>query len=253
MQFINKMKKIECVGSVPKKEKVFLSVLRLLCLGLVLSYSLHAYAEPEDINVEQLQKNALQMLKQLPDGVSGKAHQQVQQLFDYYGNLNENSRLSSETVSERETTGRQQNLSPQRSGLEREGLDDADVASSALQDRQWSYSPEASRDPFALTPRLMRSKRSAAGRKPAQTEYSFTRLTTDIKLPKLSLRGLIIKSENDKAAVLEVGSLGTYIVREGDTVSIPDGGFNNVIKVTRIDRLSLLIEVGKLGEVIVVR
>jgi len=112
------------------------------------------------------------------------------------------------------------------------------------------------RDPFALTNQLVRQdlkRGEASGNQMSNRNYNFTRLSSSVEVPKLTLRGLILKSEHEKAAILEVEGLGTYVVREGDTVSIPSGGMNNVIKVTQIDRLSLLIEVGKLGEVIVVR
>jgi len=44
-----------------------------------------------------------------------------------------------------------------------------------------------------------------------------------------------------------------FLVREGDTISLQKNGKNNVLKVKKITKLSALVEVGTLGQVIVVR
>ncbi len=220
----------------------------LILLPLLLSSKVSA-----ESSVDEIQKEALELLKSLPGSQSGNAERQVQKVFDHYGSLTRDSALPGSA----EITPK---IAP--SPVKHKPKSQPSSISMAMNGSSYRNLPADAypedRDPFALTHRLVKQKpiendaRRGAGESNTRS-YSFTRLNTGIDVPKLSLRGLVRKSAQDKAAILEVEGLGTYVVREGDTITIPSGGFNNVIKVTQIDRLSLLIEVGKLGEVIVVR
>lgn len=69
------------------------------------------------------------------------------------------------------------------------------------------------------------------------------------KTPTMTLKGLV----NKNLALLEIQGVGTYMVRQGDSLSFNKGGENLVIKIEKIDSLSLNVKVGTLQEVIVVR
>ncbi|MET0089851.1 MAG: hypothetical protein ABW068_07485 [Candidatus Thiodiazotropha sp.] len=103
------------------------------------------------------------------------------------------------------------------------------------------------RDPFAMTEALIR-KSGTPGK-----ELEFSPVNLKVRIPKLSLKGVVNKGEGEMAALLDMAGYGTYVVREGDTLSLPDQGENSVIKIQRIDRLSLVVQVGLIGQVIVVR
>lgn len=219
-------------------------------ISLLGAVPLNALAET---NLEKVQNQALQALDK-----NGQAKEDLQKVFDHY------DRISTESAVPKQANPVVKNgAKPQKNtpiNVPKEATRVSSISRpTAVPTRLASLPKDAypeDRDPFALTNRLIRQDTSPK-QKNVNTEqdraYSFTRLKTGVKVPKLTLRGLILKSKKEKAAVLEVEGMGTYVVREGDTISIPDGGFNNVIKVTQIDRLSLLIEVGKLGEVIIVR
>jgi hypothetical protein len=67
--------------------------------------------------------------------------------------------------------------------------------------------------------------------------------------PALALKGIV----NEGLALLEVQGSGVYLVRKGDTLSLNRQGQNLVIKIEKIDRLSLMVKMGTLAEIIVVR
>ncbi|GAB6071118.1 hypothetical protein JCM30760_22150 [Thiomicrorhabdus hydrogeniphila] len=235
----------------------FIKISRLWIILLLLITSALVYGQEvteSESKIKELQDNAIDMLNKLPSqSGSQKAKNQVQDLFDYYDN----------TVSKALPGGRNVKTNQTAKKI----IDKTDVVEKPKLEAQFyetnyaktSYRKSPSRgyrDPFALTNQLVRhdlKRGEPSGNQISNRNYNFTRLSASVEVPKLTLRGLILKSEHEKAAILEVEGLGTYVVREGDTVSIPSGGMNNVIKVTEIGRLSLLIEVGKLGEVIVVR
>lgn len=228
----------------------------LYCILIVSPLTTPVFAET---NIDRIQNQALDMVKQLPSGQNGQAQKDLKKVFDYYDRVGTDSAMPKQpgsTVSsssvEQEPNVTKSNTKPRVVSAINRAVPMPQQLAKLPQD---AY-PE-DRDPFALTSRLIRQDTAPKNTNSVHPEqdraYSFTRLKTGVNVPKLTLRGLILKSEKEKAAILEVEGMGTYVVREGDTISIPDGGFNNVIKVTQIDRLSLLIEVGKLGEVIIVR
>jgi 4-hydroxyphenylpyruvate dioxygenase-like putative hemolysin len=73
--------------------------------------------------------------------------------------------------------------------------------------------------------------------------------TPGAKTPAMSLKGLV----NETLALLEIAGAGVYMVREGDTISLNKTGENIVIKIEKIDLLSLNVKVGTLQELIIVR
>lgn len=112
------------------------------------------------------------------------------------------------------------------------------------------FTPNAAitRDPFAMTPEL-----ANAGAAP-QTHLRFTPAPAlDVKLPRMSLKGMIRGQEGDVAALLDIAGNGVHMVRVNDTISLHGIGRDVVVQVKAIDHLSLVIEVGSLGQVIIVR
>ncbi len=125
------------------------------------------------------------------------------------------------------------------------------------------------RDPFAITARLQRV--STGGIEGVQfVPKPETVSATD--LPKMRLRGLIRTAAKSapasvslasaggkspkprlKAALLEIDGAGVYVVREGDTVGLHRLGKTSVLKIVGVTELSVVVEIGTLGEVIVVR
>jgi hypothetical protein len=71
----------------------------------------------------------------------------------------------------------------------------------------------------------------------------------NLQVPALFLRGIV----SGGWALLEVQGSGVFLVREGDTVSLTRQGQNTVMKIEKVDRLSLLVRTGSLQEMIVVR
>jgi hypothetical protein len=69
----------------------------------------------------------------------------------------------------------------------------------------------------------------------------------------MSLKGMIRGQEGDVAALLDIAGNGVHMVRVNDTISLHGIGRDVVVQVKAIDHLSLVIEVGSLGQVIIVR
>ncbi|MHC4972573.1 MAG: hypothetical protein ACYTG3_09595 [Planctomycetota bacterium] len=99
------------------------------------------------------------------------------------------------------------------------------------------------RDPFSET---QETRRRARG-----TEF-VPQERPDL-LPGLSLRGYAEDGDGKAVALLEVDGKTTYLVRKGDTVSLPRGGPGQVLKIVDINNLELRVEVGELRRVVIVR
>lgn len=103
--------------------------------------------------------------------------------------------------------------------------------------------PQLRRDPFQIS-YLMQQKAHQKG----TGEARFVAVP-GVRTPAMSLKGLV----NNRLALLEVEGAGVYLVREGDTLSLHKTGEHLVIKIDKIDALSLNVRVGALEEIIVVR
>jgi len=105
------------------------------------------------------------------------------------------------------------------------------------------------RDPFANS-QLMR-ERLLSGK--AGETFSF-RAQPNAYIPGLKLRGILDgETDDERLGLIEVASEGVFLVREGDTFSVRSAGKNVVVLVKEINNLSLMVEMGTLGEVIIVR
>ena len=102
------------------------------------------------------------------------------------------------------------------------------------------------RDPFSVSPAMLEeSKLKSEG-------LRFTPMA-GAQVPQLKLRGIINAESEDRLGLIEVVREGVFLVREGDTISLRSAASNTVIKITEIGALSVVVEAGTLGEVIVVR
>ena len=103
---------------------------------------------------------------------------------------------------------------------------------------------EAERDPFALGGRAVTN--SGGLRFRPQSANS---------LPELRLRGIVNGADGTRVGLLQIGNAHVYMVKAGDTISLRGGGSNSntVINVREINQLTLIVESGTLGEVIIVR
>jgi len=103
--------------------------------------------------------------------------------------------------------------------------------------------PQLRTDPFQIS-YFMQQKAQAHNQGGAQ----FTPLQ-NAQAPTLVMRGIV----SGGLALLDVEGYGVYLVREGDTLSLNRQGQNTVIKIEKIDHLSLMVKIGTLNEMIVVR
>ena len=109
------------------------------------------------------------------------------------------------------------------------------------------FSKDTRRDPFTISEHLgVETQRQGSG-------IEFFPSDGTQKLPNLKLRGYIGDKEEDPMALLDVEGKGVFLVRKGDTVGLQMGGRHTVIKVKDITNLSIFVEVGTLGQVVIVR
>jgi len=109
------------------------------------------------------------------------------------------------------------------------------------------------RDPFAPTQQILTSIVSPYADDGRSAFVSSGALT---RLPPLKLRG-VVKPDGESivVALLEVGGAGKQIhmVKIGDEIAFDRNDPSLVFKIREIDRLSVIVEVGTLGDVIIVR
>ena len=104
------------------------------------------------------------------------------------------------------------------------------------------------RDPFSLSG-VQRKAENVT-----ETGLRFTRQPGG-RIPRLILRGIARGADNIRIGLIEIGAEGVYMVQEGDTVSLrPSGqGGNTVLSIKEIGEITMIVESGTLGEVIIVR
>jgi hypothetical protein len=117
------------------------------------------------------------------------------------------------------------------------------------------YNPEGMsrtryRDPFALTQRMIDEANLNSGQKP--TEF-IQQAVTRLNIPDIALKGIVQTKEGTRAAMIGIGPKRTYVVRETDSVSLSEFKQDTVLFIKEINRLSVVIEVGSLGQSIILR
>lgn len=106
-----------------------------------------------------------------------------------------------------------------------------------------------SRDPFNLSGQASRKRSGGFG-------SSFLPSLNNNNIPTLKLRG-VIHPHSDKPgellALLEVGNNDVHMVRVGDEISYDPRDPNAAIKIIDINRLTVTVQAGSLGNVLIVR
>ncbi|MEM7268211.1 MAG: hypothetical protein AAF401_03045 [Pseudomonadota bacterium] len=73
-------------------------------------------------------------------------------------------------------------------------------------------------------------------------------------LPRLRIEGIgQLDGAPAPAAILNIGNFGTFVVRENDVISLQGLAGDNVIRIKKITNISVTVEAGSFGEIIVVR
>jgi len=108
------------------------------------------------------------------------------------------------------------------------------------------------RDPFAITQEIALLSQENQTSQSAYANHDFKSSGLAFTLPKLTMKGVVFKKQNP-IALLEIGGNNVYMVRVGDEISFNPAMPKQVIKVKKISRLNVIVEVGTLGDLIVVR
>lgn len=105
------------------------------------------------------------------------------------------------------------------------------------------------RDPFSLSPQLMQDLSIDRGRGFSQFQPQNSRV-----MPRLKLKGIVRDEKTDESlALLDVGGQDVHLVRVGDEISFNPADPKQVIKIMKISPSNLIVEVGTLGDLIMVR
>lgn len=106
-------------------------------------------------------------------------------------------------------------------------------------------------DPFSLegisevVPEVVMSAPSA-GFRPAEVLPK--------RMPGMVLRGIGRMSDQDQpTALIEIGKFGLFIVTENDTISLQGLPGDNVLRIVKITEISVTVEAGSFGELIIIR
>jgi hypothetical protein len=111
------------------------------------------------------------------------------------------------------------------------------------------------RDPFAITKELRKAgTQDDDNNDQAYSDYKFKNPGLSVKLPRLTLKGVVFRKGNDQPlALLEVANQGVYVVRLNDEIGFNPADPGQVIKIIKISNLNIIVEVGTLGDLIIVR
>jgi len=114
--------------------------------------------------------------------------------------------------------------------------------------------PQGIRDPFAIPSLLLQTLALERNNKTQgnSSTYAFAQ-TSLLTMPKIKLKGVMRQQSNLSPLAVILLNNETYMVREGDEIGFNLAEPSQVIKIKSIKRLSLLIEVGTLGELVIVR
>ncbi|MEM9385904.1 MAG: hypothetical protein AAGA68_12640 [Pseudomonadota bacterium] len=103
---------------------------------------------------------------------------------------------------------------------------------------------EPGRDPFTPLPAFNQRQPGGA---PA-----FIANPTPGRAPELELKG-IVDLEDEVTALLRIGPSRVFMVRQGDQITFDPTRPGQAIKIREISRLSVVVEIGSIGNVVVVR
>ncbi|GEM_PF-6731279 len=187
------------------------------------------------------------------DKILGRAGTDLQKnlkvLEDYYGKISEKSggRKADADAELEDTVG----TLPANSEASRQRKDQNSYAlNSTVNRNRHNQLPRIARDPFAYTDRIVNSDPAFAV---GGVGYTSKTLPVQGTLPKMQMRGFLEKGEDDRIALLEIEGTGVHMVREGDIVGLQAIGIDGVVRILELRALSLIVETGLSGRVVVVR
>ncbi|QUM89181.1 hypothetical protein HWV03_10410 [Moritella sp. 36] len=112
------------------------------------------------------------------------------------------------------------------------------------------------RDPFSMTKSLAKLTEpdKSVAQDTSYAGYDFKNSEFSMSLPKLTLKGVVFKKNiEEPLALLDIGGHGVHMVRIGDEIGFNPALPKQVLKIKKISRLNVIVEVGTLGDLIVVR
>ncbi len=115
--------------------------------------------------------------------------------------------------------------------------------------------PNGIRDPFAVPSILLESLASERNKKEqmlSSSTYAFSN-TSLLKMPKIKLKGVVHRKGSSEPLAIVLLNNESYMVREGDELGFNPSEPSKIIKIKKIRRLSVLVEVGTLGALVIVR
>ena len=106
------------------------------------------------------------------------------------------------------------------------------------------------RDPFSVS-NILRQKLQGNERN-GQSQFQQGQFTQTI--PRLKLKGIVVdKKTKQPLALLNIGDQTVHLVREQDEISFDPVDPKQVIKIQKITSSNVIVEVGTLGDLILVR
>jgi len=112
------------------------------------------------------------------------------------------------------------------------------------------------RDPFSMTKSLAKltEPEISVAQDTPYAGVDFKNSEFSMTLPKLTLKGVVFKKNiEEPLALLDIGGHGVHMVRIGDEIGFNPASPKQVLKIKKISRLNVIVEVGTLGDLIVVR
>ena len=112
------------------------------------------------------------------------------------------------------------------------------------------------RDPFSMTKSLAKltEPEISLAQDTPYAGVDFKNSEFSMTLPKLTLKGVVFKKNiEEPLALLDIGGHGVHMVRIGDEIGFNPASPKQVLKIKKISRLNVIVEVGTLGDLIVVR
>lgn len=123
------------------------------------------------------------------------------------------------------------------------------VSAPEVQSSEQEKATSMPRDPFSLSPQLLQELSTNRSTGVSQFQQQNSRV-----MPRLKLKGIVRDdASNESFALLDVGGQDVHLVRVGDEISFNPADPKQVIKIMKIAPSSLVVEVGTLGDLIMVR
>lgn len=82
--------------------------------------------------------------------------------------------------------------------------------------------------------------------------FSSSNSSAQRDFPQMQFKGFMMIA-GEKAGLLDITGLGTFVVKEGDKVGLQQMTNDTVVRIVEINALNLIIEFGNLGEKVVVQ